>query len=110
MDDQMINLQNALDAVTKIANRRSMKKNDIQALIQGLRRIGIQSELHYLKSEINRIVANYNMSWEQKYDAIFSEKISKRFFQIANGFSYYDPDSSYEDDVRAFQNAVNEYV
>lgn len=108
--DQMIRLQSALDAIVKVGNRRNIKRNDMEALIQALRHIGNQSELQYLKNEINRIATDHTLTWEQKYDAIFSKKISTRFFEIANGFSYYDPDSSYEDDVRAFHDAVNDWV
>lgn len=63
-------------------------------------------ELHMKAKEI----VESNVSWEAKYDLIFSENLSKRVFQIARGFSYYDPDSSYEDDVMAFHNAFTNYI
>lgn len=44
--------------------------------------------------------------WRMKYDLIFSEEISGAI--AATGFSldYYDPDTSYEEDVRAYVDAV----
>ena len=48
--------------------------------------------------------------WESKYDRIFSGGLCKRFRELAPGFSYYDPDASYEDDVCAFYWAAEEYM
>lgn len=63
-------------------------------------------ELHMKAKEF----VESDLSWEAKYDLIFSETLSKRVFQIARGFDYYDPDSSYKDDVMAFYNAFTRYV
>lgn len=49
-------------------------------------------------------------SWESKYDRIFSGGLCRKFKSLAPGFSYYDPDASYEDDVRAFYWAAEEYI
>lgn len=46
-----------------------------------------------------------DMTWEQKYDLIFSEEISSQVY-----FDYYDPDCGYEDDVIAFMGAFKEYI
>lgn len=51
-----------------------------------------------------------NLSWEAKYDMIFSEDISQRLFKLASSFTYYDPDTSYEEDVMAFYNAFTDYI
>ena len=48
--------------------------------------------------------------WEVKYCQIFEGKLCKRFRELAPGFSYYDPDASYEDDVCAFYWAAEEYM
>lgn len=71
--------------------------------------------------EMNKIFDNANEQitkdnsdehWSIAYDQIFSEKISKKiykkFHKLNIQMHYYDPDSSYEDDVRAYVNAVNE--
>lgn len=60
-------------------------------------------EIH---NQANKIF-NSDLSWEQKYDFIFSENISKVVFREL-GLSYYDPDTSYEEDVTAFMTAFNE--
>jgi len=41
----------------------------------------------------------------EKYDLIFSEEISAKV-----SFDYYDPDTSYEEDVSAFMSGFKEYV
>ena len=50
------------------------------------------------------------ISWESKYDRIFSGGLCRKFKTLAPGFSYYDPDAGYEDDVYAFYSAVEEYM
>jgi hypothetical protein len=51
-----------------------------------------------------KIVAS-DLSWKKKYDMIFSEEVSQKF-----SLDYYDPDTSYEDDVNAFMGALDEYM
>lgn len=50
--------------------------------------------------------------WEATYDVVFSERLSKRVYTALNTMNqtldYYDPDTSYEEDVLAFANAVQE--
>ena len=52
-----------------------------------------------------REIYDSSLSWEAKYDLIFSDKISKKV-----SFSWYDPDTSYEEDVTAFIQAFDEYM
>ena len=52
-----------------------------------------------------RIVDSEQLTWKKKYDLIFSHEISQQF-----DFDYYDPDCGYEDDVRAFMNALEDYM
>jgi len=51
-----------------------------------------------------RIVGS-DLEWDQKYDMIFSEEISKKFI-----LDYYGPDTSYEEDVRAFMDALDHHM
>jgi hypothetical protein len=51
-----------------------------------------------------RIIAS-DLEWEEKYDMIFSEEVSRKF-----SLDYYDPDTSYEEDVMAFMNALDEHM
>lgn len=52
--------------------------------------------------------------WERAYDIIFSDRVSTRVFALSrilgHRLDYYDPDTSYEEDVRAFANALAEHV
>lgn len=50
-----------------------------------------------------------DFSWEEKYDLIFSEEISKRVFAITPN-SWYDPDTTYQEDVEAFYDQFKEQV
>lgn len=51
-----------------------------------------------------RIIAS-DLEWEEKYDMIFSEEISRKF-----SLGYYDPYTSCEEDIMAFMNALDEYM
>lgn len=60
--------------------------------------------------KLNLIVNNImeaSFSWDEKFDLIFSDKVSGKVSKIYH-FSYYDPDTSYEEDVRAYVDAFNE--
>ena len=62
-----------------------------------------------LNDKVQGIVKSKNLNWKQKYKIIFSEEISKKIFTIAE-INYYDPDTSYEVDVKAFAEALNDWV
>lgn len=66
----------------------------------------ILEELRDLQIQVNEIF-NSEVSWEVKYDLIFSDQISRRVFTLIK-LDYYDPDTSYQEDVTAFVNAFNE--
>lgn len=48
-----------------------------------------------------------DMLWETKYDLIFSENLSGEVFRLIR-MDYYDPDTSYEEDVTAFIQAFKD--
>ena len=80
-----------------------MKKENYEELIK------LNKAAHTIK---DRLLANKDKLgdrdvWEIIYDKIFSEEISKRVWQLYN-FDYYDPNTSYEEDVLAFLNAFDE--
>ena len=50
-------------------------------------------------------VVTSDLEWQDKYDMIFSDGISSMF-----SLDYYDPDTSYEEDVMAFMNALDEHM
>jgi hypothetical protein len=52
-----------------------------------------------------RQILESELSWEKKYDLIFSEEISKQV-----SFDWCDPDMDYEDDVKAFMSAFEIYI
>ena len=52
--------------------------------------------------------------WERVYDAVFSDAVSIRVFSLFGklnmSFDWYDPDTTYEEDVVAFARALKERV
>ena len=61
-------------------------------------------------SKLEEIVRDQSMDWDGKFDLIFSDHISIKIlaFSRKHGVTldWYDPDTSYEEDVMAFYNAV----
>lgn len=66
----------------------------------------IPREFIALAREAQRI-CDTDASWETKYDLIFSEALAKRMSALVR-LDYYDPDTTYEEDVRAFCRAATE--
>ncbi len=56
-----------------------------------------------IRDRIHRII-NSDLEWVDKYDMIFSDDISMKFH-----LDYYDPDTSYEEDVLAWVQAFESY-
>lgn len=48
-----------------------------------------------------------DLPWDTKYDLIFSEHISRKVYDMIH-LDYYDPDTSYEEDVTAFIQAFKD--
>lgn len=55
------------------------------------------------------VIFHSTASWEVKYDSIFAMKISKSIQEVGLRFDYYDPDTSYEEDIRAYWDALNQF-
>lgn len=78
--------------------------------------LAIEDKYSNEESSIRRIfdtissIYHSDIPWEDKYNKIFSCGLCRGFRTLAPGFSWYDPDASYEDDVRAFFWAAEEYV
>ena len=72
------------------------------------------SKLLAVHSLANTIHCNTDITDEVKYDLIFSDKISRFVFNFFNTIrsplEYYDPDTSYQEDVDAFMSAFNEKI
>jgi len=64
-------------------------------------------KLSTLNKKANEIYNDDFLTWDEKYNLIFSDKISRKVFKLIN-LNYYDPDTSYQEDVTAFINAFND--
>lgn len=51
-----------------------------------------------------------NKVWEELYDKVFSKEISRQIFNNFPDFDYWDPDTTYQEDVCAFITAFCEYA
>jgi hypothetical protein len=69
-------------------------------------------ELVILNKKIQQLIKEKEVSWEVKYNLIFSKEIFRRIFDLFKElnltFEYYDPDTSYEEDLTAFAFALEE--
>lgn len=63
---------------------------------------------------VDRIVANDALSWQLKYALVFDGGVKARLDAALTAagidVSYYDPDTSYEEDVRAYVEAMRRIV
>jgi hypothetical protein len=66
----------------------------------------IQSIRHYIEG----ILQDKTLSWEEKYDRIFSASVSSKIFDTIILPDYSDPDCGYKDDVMAFVKAVDKWL
>jgi maltooligosyltrehalose synthase len=55
-----------------------------------------------------RHIMNSGADWSTKFDLIFSDDICIAITNLNIPFDWNDPDSGYEDDVRAFVNAITD--
>lgn len=74
------------------------------------------TEIQEQRGEFNRVVKkansvfnNENLSWEEKYYAIFEDDIYVKIYSLYPEFTWHDPDGSNEEDVTAFINGLNEF-
>lgn len=71
-------------------------------------------DLVRLNTKVQKIVDTKNVDWQVKYDLIFSKNISTKIFQLFKevniSFDYYDPDTTYEEDIKAFSSAFKEKI
>lgn len=64
-----------------------------------------KEELSLLYQRALRIFEGRNLTWEEKYELIFSDSISKQV-----RFEYYDPDTNYQEDVTAFMEGFKRHM
>ena len=50
----------------------------------------------------HEVAASCELEWHQKYNLIFSSKISARISELGFAIEWFDPDGSYEDDIFAY--------
>lgn len=53
-------------------------------------------------------IMNSEADWETKYDLIFSDMIIRKVDKTGINIAWYDPDTTYEADVRAYVDALVE--
>ena len=76
--------------------------------------MGKVKQMDQLIEEIDELIRIYetDIDWESKYDLIFythKETIHPLCNDIGMNFDWYDPDTSYEEDVRSYMEALKEF-
>lgn len=87
-------IEKALQAT--YGERKGKMKTDKQKLLKQIRKVQTTFE-------------DDTLDWEQKYDAIFDRhgsKISLLLHKVGIRLEYYDPDTTYEEDVTAYVRAL----
>ena len=54
-------------------------------------------------------IFNSTASWEIKYDAIFAMKVHHLIREYGFTFDWYDPDTSYEEDVTSYFRSLEQF-
>lgn len=76
--------------------------------------MAILAKLRQILGVAEDIVRAEEFTWENRYDLIFSNQIARQVSNLFHAspivFDYYDPDSSYEDDVTAFVDALEDHI
>lgn len=71
----------------------------------------ILAELRQLAATVEQIVGS-TADWKTKYDLVFSDNVCVRIRQLLDelgcSLNYYDPDTTYEEDLRAYADALKE--
>lgn len=73
----------------------------------------LPDRLEVLAGQIRRVFES-DLSWENKYEIMFDvrglrARARAAFVEANVRFEYFDPDTSYEDDVRAFARAFEDH-
>jgi hypothetical protein len=92
--------RNALSAICQAMRAYKMEDAPEEMLT-------VTEKLKRLHKKANDIYNHTFLTWEEKYGQIFSEDVSKKVFELIH-LDYYDPDTDYDEDVKAFMDAFNE--
>ena len=97
----------ALTVARAVANRQddpsSRFRNSYQELCYLIGRVN-----QVYKEEYDERSFTTDEEWEAKYDMIFSDQLAKRIRELMGPLDYYDPDTSYYEDVQAYVTALND--
>ena len=63
-------------------------------------------KLKEIHTHANKVLNAEMLEWEEKFDLIFCESVSRVVFNLLK-LDYSNPDTSDEEDVRAFMDAFN---
>ena len=69
------------------------------------------ADLKNLVRDAEAIIDDGDLTWEARYHLIFNkEGISGRAAALGVRFDYYDPDTGYKEDARAYVTALREHL
>ena len=70
-------------------------------------------ELRRLVKELREVLEDEELSWATKSMLVFNthrQQVNGLLWEIGKNLDYYDPDTSYEEDARAYVNALEDLV
>lgn len=92
--------------------RKSLKEQEEKSVCSS--EVTDYSALRAIVKELTEMVASDSLTWEEKYDEVFGGEIGNRIQEVLSSLeirmNYYDPDSGYDDDVRAYCSALETLV
>jgi len=92
-----------LDTLIEIANSA---KEELLVADNGLQDFEDKEMMESLLFKLNKVIED-DADWEDKYDKCWG--IKDKMFEYTH-FSWYDPDTSYEEDVLAFYQAAKDHI
>ena len=112
-------LQSGTDAHRECARLRGLVQ-DIKDMVKGnavltdlliagekVRLKDADAEFLLFNRKIQEIVDG-DGAWEWKYNSVFTDENKAALKRLRPGFEYYDPDTTYQEDVQAYANALGE--
>lgn len=58
--------------------------------------------------KVENVILNERFDWEERYDRVFNKKTMATLRWFRPRFDWYDPDTSYEEDLQSFLRALKE--
>jgi len=72
--------------------------------------MSVVDKLLAFNEDVQKIARDDRLSWRCRYDLVFSDEMAQKRHSLIPHFDWPDPDTTYEEDVRAFADALDAFV